>query len=106
MKFKLNTTLLILSTSVGLTLASPTANEGNIFEERACTPLSKQWGCTDGFCWKRCSTTDDTFWCWTARNSGEGNWRTCDVDSDCGESAVDFGCGQSCSKPSECGCGC
>ncbi|OTB11572.1 hypothetical protein K445DRAFT_321952 [Daldinia sp. EC12] len=74
--------------------------EGALFE-RACWH-GKAVGCTKGYCWKTCG---DGPWCWTARNSGFGDWYTCKSDSDCSQSQP---CSQSTAGKDckSCGCSC
>ncbi|KAL8404329.1 hypothetical protein RB594_009256 [Gaeumannomyces avenae] len=72
---------------------------GNPLHKRACW-YGKEFGCTDGRCWKKCG---DGPWCWTARNGGFGGWYTCGKDSDCNTGQS---CGQSTGSCKECGCSC
>ncbi|KAK1622637.1 hypothetical protein BDP81DRAFT_441069 [Colletotrichum phormii] len=58
------------------------------------------YGCSGGYCYKACD--GDGRWCWTARNRGYGDWKTCNTNSDCAN-LDDGGCGRGCKS---CGCGC
>lgn len=67
-------------------------------DKRACW-WGKSAGCTDGYCWKSCGSRGE--WCWTAINSGYGDWQTCSSDSNCKTSMA---CGRGDCK--KCGCSC
>ncbi|KAF4507890.1 hypothetical protein G6O67_004341 [Ophiocordyceps sinensis] len=77
--------------------------------KRECRFDSK-FGCTNGYCWRRCGRSPDSGeWCWTAWNSGMGNWITCLNSWQCNFNLTSHGgCGFSfwgrdCKS---CGCSC
>ncbi|GAW26619.1 putative IDI-2 precursor [Rosellinia necatrix] len=70
-------------------------------EKRKCWYESKSFGCSKGYCWKRCAPRDTGNWCWTAAEAGWGDWHTCKDDGDC---AIGLACGQGDCKA--CGCSC
>ncbi|KAF6831569.1 hypothetical protein CMUS01_07305 [Colletotrichum musicola] len=86
------------------TPAGPDGTGDSPLERRACW-YGRDYGCTDGYCWKKC--IGDGRWCWTAWNKGWGNWQTCSADNQC-KPTNEAGCGESnngkeCKK---CGCSC
>ncbi|KAK6336196.1 hypothetical protein TWF696_001759 [Orbilia brochopaga] len=58
-------------------------------------------GCTKGYCWRNCGPNGQ--WCWTATNSGYGDWIQCRDAGSCADSNA--ACGQGC-KPDNKACGC
>ncbi|KAF2966352.1 hypothetical protein GQX73_g7221 [Xylaria multiplex] len=70
-------------------------------EKRDCYYGAKPYGCTDGFCWKKCSTNGGGQWCWTAANGGFGDWIKCSSDDQCNAFQA---CGLG--ECQACGCSC
>ncbi len=75
---------------------------GETLEKRACA--RRQYGCQDGYCWKKCSERDGP-WCWQAWEYGVGNWVTCSNDGNCAPANLARAdCGIC--NDSSCGCSC
>ncbi|KAG6010470.1 hypothetical protein E4U21_006472 [Claviceps maximensis] len=70
--------------------------------ERACWEGGTQLGCSkEGYCWKVCGPQGQ--WCWTAYNSGFGEWIRCSGAKDCN---TGMSCGQGGDDCKACGCSC
>jgi hypothetical protein len=50
-------------------------------EPLSCWSGSKQYGCTDGYCWRACGSTGNR--CWLAADSKGGAQLSCSVDEQC-----------------------
>lgn len=94
-------------------LMSPRKDDANlnVLQERACYIGNLNYGCSGGYCWKKCSPPGIHGppvgeWCWMAWNQGYGYWQKCTDERECYNAivlnAADCGAG-SCS---DCGCGC
>ncbi|KAJ6261627.1 hypothetical protein Dda_4297 [Drechslerella dactyloides] len=61
------------------------------------------YGCSKNFCWRNCGPNGQ--WCWTATNSGSGEWIGCNAASQCAD--LNAACGKDCKKDDKsCGCSC
>jgi len=69
---------------------------------RACF-FGDQYGCSGGYCWKRCGLQGE--WCWLAYNAGYGAWTKCFRAADCvGFAQPEPDCGKG--GCDACGCSC
>ncbi|KXJ90376.1 hypothetical protein Micbo1qcDRAFT_195974 [Microdochium bolleyi] len=68
----------------------------------ASCPAISSHGCHEGYCWKQCGDSGSNQWCWTAANSGRGDWIRCSSSSQC-NTGMSCGVGSNCGS---CGCGC
>lgn len=76
------------------------------FDKRSCWK-GDDFGCTRGYCWKRCGDPyDKGQWCWTAWSFGYGDWVQCRKTEDCYHRLTTMGCGAGCVKSKACGCSC
>lgn len=71
--------------SASLPSTEPTTPNENILQERACTPVGWQIGCSKGFCWTPCGVSDgsDGKWCWLMYHAGRHGWVPCQNDAQC-----------------------
>jgi len=89
---KLITTLTIL---IGISATAAIAIEP-LEEVHAQSCASRDWGCEDGYCWKKCGNLGE--WCWQAADAGQGSWVTCENDAACNINFIpSAGCGGACS---------
>ncbi|KAH8896086.1 hypothetical protein GQ53DRAFT_803699 [Thozetella sp. PMI_491] len=66
--------------------------DGSRLELRSCD-TSTPYGCSKGYCWKRCGASGE--WCWTASNKGFGDWWTCTTWEQCHMDQA-YSCGENC----------
>lgn len=75
--------------------------------KRSCYYGDKKYGCSRGYCWKKCGIEERKTWCWTTRLDAYGAWATCSTDEDCkGDPVYGLNCGKGGFDCVSCGCSC
>lgn len=109
-KFHLKSTMkfsaAIILTSIALVAALPPPDQSHVDEKNVLIPrkphcAKRNFGCEDGYCWKKCGPSGS--WCWLAYSRGTGGWVTCTSDANC-EKRKDAACAVRERPHGGCGC--